>query len=83
LLSSGLIFEFPMLIILLTQLRLVRATSLIKYRTYVVLIIFIIAAIITPPDVISQILLGLPMVFLYELSIWISKMIEKRREEYD
>lgn len=83
LLSSGLIFELPMLIILLTQLRLVRATRLIKYRKYVVLIIFIIAAIITPPDVISQILLGLPMVFLYELSIWISKMIEKRREEYD
>lgn len=81
LLSFGLVFELPLLIILLTQLRLITATTLIKYRKYVILIIFIIAAIITPPDVVSQILIGFPMVFLYEISIWIAKIIEKRRKE--
>ncbi|HEY8362935.1 MAG TPA: twin-arginine translocase subunit TatC [Tissierellaceae bacterium] len=80
LLSSGLVFELPLLIILLAQLNLITANSLIKYRKYVILIIFIIAAIITPPDVISQILLGVPMVVLYEISIWFAKAIEKRKK---
>lgn len=81
LLSSGLVFELPLLIILLTQLKLITASTLRKYRKYVILIIFIIAAIITPPDVISQILLGLPMVFLYEISIWLANIIGKRKKE--
>lgn len=81
LLSSGLVFELPLLIILLTQLNLITANTLIKYRKYVILVIFIIAAIITPPDVISQALLGVPMVLLYEISIWIAKVIGKRKKE--
>lgn len=81
LLSSGLVFELPLLIILLTQLNLITANTLIKYRKYVILVIFIIAAIITPPDVISQVLLGVPMVLLYEISIWIAKVIGKRKKE--
>lgn len=81
LLSSGLVFELPLLIILLTQLNLITASTLIKYRKYVILVIFIIAAVITPPDVISQALLGVPMVLLYEISIWIAKVIGKRKKE--
>lgn len=81
LLSSGLVFELPLLIILLTQLNLITANTLTKYRKYVILVIFIIAAIITPPDVISQVLLGVPMVLLYEISIWIAKVIGKRKKE--
>lgn len=81
LLSSGLIFELPLLIILLAQLNLINANTLKKYRKYVILIIFIVAGIITPPDVISQTLLGLPMVFLYEVSIWIASIIGKRKKE--
>lgn len=81
LLSSGLVFELPLLIILLTQLNLITANTLTKYRKYVILVIFIIAAIITPPDVISQALLGVPMVLLYEISIWIAKVIGKRKKE--
>lgn len=81
LLSSGLVFELPLLIILLTQLNLITASTLTKYRKYVILVIFIIAAIITPPDVISQALLGVPMVLLYEISIWIAKVIGKRKKE--
>lgn len=81
LLSSGLVFELPLLIILLTQLNLITASTLTKYRKYVILVIFIIAAVITPPDVISQVLLGVPMVLLYEISIWIAKVIGKRKKE--
>lgn len=81
LLSSGLVFELPLLIILLTQLNLITASTLTKYRKYVILVIFIIAAVITPPDVISQALLGVPMVLLYEISIWIAKVIGKRKKE--
>ncbi|WP_406243472.1 twin-arginine translocase subunit TatC [Tissierella carlieri] len=79
--SFGLVFELPLLIILLTQLNLITANTLKKYRKIVILIIFIIAAILTPPDVVSQVLLALPMVFLYELSIWISAWIGRRKKQ--
>lgn len=79
--AFGLVFELPLLIILLTQLGLVTANTLRKYRKIVILIIFIIAAVLTPPDVVSQILLGLPMVFLYEISIWISAWLGRKSDE--
>ena len=79
--SFGLVFELPLLIILLTQLNLITANTLKKYRKIVILLIFILAAILTPPDVVSQILLALPMVFLYEFSIWISAAIGKRKNK--
>lgn len=78
--SFGLVFELPLLIILLTQMNLVTANTLKKYRKIVILLIFIVAAILTPPDVVSQILLALPMVFLYELSILISAWIGRRKK---
>lgn len=81
LLSFGLVFELPLLIILLTQLNLITAKVLKKYRKIVILLIFVLAAILTPPDVISQILLALPMLFLYELSIWISAWIGRRKNK--
>ncbi|WP_353096982.1 twin-arginine translocase subunit TatC [Tissierella praeacuta] len=79
--SFGLVFELPLLIILLTQLNLITAKTLKKYRKVVILLIFILAAILTPPDVVSQILLALPMVFLYEFSIWVSAGIGKRKNK--
>lgn len=80
LLSFGLVFELPMLIILLVQLNFINAEMLKKYRKFVVLIIVIVAAILTPPDVVSQILLALPMLLLYEFSIWMAAIIGKRKK---
>lgn len=78
--SFGLVFELPLLIVLLTQLNLITAETLKKYRKIVILVIFILAAILTPPDVVSQVLLALPMLFLYELSIWISAWMGRRKK---
>lgn len=83
LLSFGLVFELPMIIILLTQLGLVSSDTFKKYRKIVILGIFILAAILTPPDVVSQVLMALPMVMLYEFSIWVSTIIEKRKKRRD
>lgn len=81
LLSFGLVFELPLLIILLTQLNLITAELLKKYRKIVILVIVIVAAILTPPDIISQMLLAVPMLFLYEFSILIAVIIGKRKKK--
>lgn len=79
LLSFGLVFELPLVVILLTQLNLVSSATFKKARKVVILAIFVIAAILTPPDVVSQVLMALPMVVLYEFSINVSAFIEKRK----
>lgn len=79
LLSFGVVFELPLLIILLTQLNLITAEALKKYRKIVILVIVVVSAVLTPPDIISQMLLTLPMAFLYELSIWIAIIIGRRK----
>lgn len=80
LLSFGLVFELPLLISLLSMLNLVTTDTLKKYRKIVILVIFIVAAILTPPDVLSQTLMAIPMIFLYELSILIATSIEKTKK---
>jgi sec-independent protein translocase protein TatC len=72
--SCGLSFELPIVLIFLTKVGIVSYYQLKKLRRYVILIIFIVAAIITPPDVISQLILALPMLILYELSLLIIKI---------
>ncbi len=81
LLSFGLVFELPMIVVLLTQLNLVSSTTFKKYRKMVILAIFVIAAVLTPPDVVSQTLMALPMVILYEFSIIMSTIIDRRKKE--
>lgn len=75
----GLVFEFPLLLLVLIYLELIRPQTLRKYRRYVIVAIAIIAAAITPPDVISQVLLALPLYVLYELTIWIGGILLKRK----
>lgn len=77
LIPFGVVFEIPLLIYLLTKLELVTPEQLVKYRRYVILIIVIVAGVFSPPDVVSQILLALPMYVLYEISIHISKKVYK------
>lgn len=78
-LSFGAAFELPIVISILAALGIVTGTGLAKVRGIGILLIFIAAAIITPPDVVSQIFLGVPMMVLFELSIFLAKEQEKRR----
>lgn len=78
--ACGLIFELPIIIYFLTKIGLVTPQFLIKYRKYSLVIVLILAAIITPPDVLSQIIVAIPILILYEISIIISKIVTKREK---
>ena len=77
--AFGLSFQLPVLLSLLARVGFVNSQYLRERRKYVVVIIFIIAAILTPPDPITQIGLGIPLLILYELSILSVKLIEKKK----
>ncbi len=76
----GLVFELPVVSVLLTGLGLVKAEWLVKGRKVMVVLIFVLAAIITPPDIVSQIMVAIPMLALYELSIALSRMVGRARK---
>ena len=80
-LSAGLIFELPIIIYFLTKMGLVTPEFLKKYRKYALVLVLILAAVITPPDIISQVIVAIPMIILYEASIKISKFIIKKQEK--
>lgn len=80
LLGFGLSFELPIFIFFLTKLGIVNAKMLSKQRRYALLIIFIVAAILTPsPDALSQILMAIPLMFLYEVSIFVARFAEQKK----
>jgi sec-independent protein translocase protein TatC len=79
--AFGLSFQLPVLLSLLARVGFVDSAYLRKRRKYVVVIIFAVAAIITPPDPITQIGLGIPLLILYELSILAVKIIEKKNKD--
>ncbi|MDR7870971.1 MAG: twin-arginine translocase subunit TatC [Tissierellaceae bacterium] len=81
LLAFGGIFELPIVMFLLTRFGLVKVEFYTKYRKYMVLVIFFVAAILTPPDVVSQILLAVPMLLLYEIGIIFSRIGQKKKED--
>ena len=76
-LASGLIFELPIVIYFLSKMGLVTPAFLKKYRKHALVLVLILAAVITPPDVISQIIVAIPILILYEISIKISSIVEK------
>ena len=78
--ACGLLFELPVVIYFLTKLGLVTPSSLRTYRKYTLVIILILSAIITPPDVISQIIVAVPIMILYEISILISVIVHKKQQ---
>lgn len=78
--SCGLIFELPILIYFLAKVGLVTAEFLRKYRKYAYVIMLIVAAVVTPPDVVSQVIVTVPLAILYELSIFIAVRIGKKSE---
>ena len=78
--AFGISFQLPVLLSLLARVGFIDSAYLKKRRKYVVVIIFAVAAIITPPDPITQIGLGIPLLILYELSILSVKIIEKKNK---
>jgi sec-independent protein translocase protein TatC len=77
-LASGLIFELPILVLFLAKAGLVTPAFLRKYRKHSIVVILALSAIITPPDVFSQVLVCLPLLILYEIGISIAKRIEAK-----
>ncbi len=77
----GLAFELPIVSALLAKMGILTPGIMKSARGYAIVIIFSASAILTPPDVISQIYLAIPIIILYEISIWITKIFAKKREE--
>ena len=77
----GIIFELPLVLVFLGKMGLVNARMLSKGRKWAILVIFVLAAILTPPDVITQVLMALPLLILYEISIFLVRMTAKKRAE--
>ena len=83
-LATGIIFELPIIAFFLTKIGIITPQFMRKYRKHAIVVIFIVAAIITPPDVFSQILVCIPLLLLYEVSIGISgRVMKKKDKEHD
>ncbi|RZP04988.1 MAG: twin-arginine translocase subunit TatC [Flavobacteriales bacterium] len=78
--ASGLIFELPILIYILTKVGIVSPEILKKYRKLSLVIVLILSAIITPPDIASQVIVSVPIIVLYEISIYISKAVIRKQK---
>ena len=80
-LPFGVAFQLPVALYLTTRVGLTNYAMLASKRKFVILAIFVFAAILTPPDVVSQLALGLPMMLLYEIGVQVSRLTKKRQRE--
>ena len=80
-LATGLVFELPIVTFFLTKIGVITPDFMRKYRKHSIVVIFILSAIITPPDVFSQTLVAIPLLILYEVSIVISSRVMKQKEK--
>lgn len=80
-LAFGLIFEMPLFSFFLARMGIITAQKMRDVRKYAVLAIFVVAAILTPPDVFSQLMMAGPMLVLYEVSIWVAALVGKKKVE--
>jgi len=83
-LAGGLFIQLPIIIYIFTKIGLVTPEILRKYRKYALVVVLILSAIITPPDVVSQVIVAIPILILYQVSIYISKVVvrnQKRKEK--
>ena len=80
-LPFGLVFEIPLFVYFLTRVGIITPSKLMGVRKYVLIVVLIIAAILTPPDIVSQILLGIPMYVLFELSIILSRFVYNKKQK--
>ncbi|MEJ7928477.1 twin-arginine translocase subunit TatC [Ramlibacter sp. AN1015] len=82
-LAFGLAFEVPIVVVVLARVGIVTVEKLRAFRSYFIVLAFIIAAIVTPPDVVSQLALAIPMVLLYEVGIWAAQLFIKHTKAPD
>ena len=82
-LAFGLAFEVPIVVVVLARMGIVTVEKLKEFRGYFVVLAFVIAAIVTPPDVVSQLALAIPMCLLYEVGIWASVLFIKHTQAPD
>ncbi|HLN55192.1 MAG TPA: twin-arginine translocase subunit TatC [Bacteroidales bacterium] len=80
-LATGLVFELPIIAFFLTKIGVLTPAFMRKYRKHSIVVIFIVSAIITPPDVFSQTLVAIPLLILYEVSILISARVMKQKDK--
>ena len=80
-LATGLVFELPIIAFFLTKIGVITPRFMRQYRKHAIVVIFILSAIITPPDVFSQTLVSIPLLILYEVSILISARVMKQKEK--
>jgi sec-independent protein translocase protein TatC len=78
--SFGLVFQLPVVTTLMARVGLLTSQGLAEKRKWAIVIAFVVAAVLTPPDPVSQIGLAVPTILLYEISIWSARMIERSRE---
>lgn len=76
-LAFGMAFEVPIVVVVLARMGIVSVEKLRAFRSYFVVLAFIVAAVVTPPDVVSQLALAIPMILLYELGIWSAQLFIK------
>jgi sec-independent protein translocase protein TatC len=81
--AFGLSFEVPIVVIVLARMGVVSIEKLKDFRSYFIVLAFIVAAIVTPPDVVSQLALAIPMVILYEIGIWAAQIFIKHTQAPD
>jgi sec-independent protein translocase protein TatC len=81
--AFGISFELPVVITLLARVGMTSSEGLKRKRRYAIVLAFVAAAILTPPDPLSQISLALPIIGLYEISIWSARLVERKREKED
>ena len=81
--AFGLCFQMPVLLTLLTRVGIIGSDTLKHKRRYAIVVVFVVAAIFTPPDPISMMSLAIPLCLLYEISVWLSVWVERDRERRD
>lgn len=79
----GVVFQLPLIVLLLTGIGVLRPDTLAQYRKYIILVIFVLAALLTPPDIVSQTMMALPMLILYEFSILLSRVVFRKKLSKD
>lgn len=79
-LSSGLVFQLPMISYILSKIGLLTPELMIRHRKWAIIVCFILAAFLTPPDPVSQIMIAVPLLLLYQLGIHISRVVNRKRD---